>query len=339
MAMKERIERRIVEFTVARAIKDIRDNPARGIRNLVEKGQEIAAGRFQPEFLAAIHSLMDRPDSPYFELTERTIRQTEQAKLEGFGINMGYNAMSGGVKTIREVERKYCYNVPWILGISCGAGSALSSEKISFIVSEGKKLGIFAYGLEHSSGDVCGVLPVILKHEDCAFMLFASGESLSDAAVSRLSKCRNLMVMVSTDTPAYEKVCEKLRTEKMLYGVCGSYGDDNLDDILSDSWLERVMASQPLFAFLKPGPSAGEDTRAAVKDYVVNRRMHPKFASIVGDIPSDALAVDGAVSEGDCSAMFDSEGQLLGYSRRYAGAEFNITKNPLRDIFKTAFPK
>lgn len=339
MAMKEKIERKLVEFTVSRAIKDIRDNPARGIRNLVEKGQEIAAGRFQPEFLAAIHSLMDRPDSPYFELTERTVKQTEQAKLEGFGINMGYNAMSAGVKTIREVENKYRYNVPWILGMSCGAGCALGAEKISSIVSEGKKLGIFAYGLSHSSGDVCGVLPVISKHDDCAFMLFASGEALSDVAISRLSKCNNLMVLVSADTPAYERVCAKLRAQKMLYGVFGSYGDDNLNDILTDAWLEKVAASQPLFALLKPQPVASEDTCAAVKDYVRKRRMQPKFATIAGEIPSDALFIDGVVSEGDCSAMFDPEGQLFGYSRRYAGAEFNITKFALRDILKSAFPK
>lgn len=339
MAVKDKITRKFIEITVRRAIKDIRDNPARGIRNLVEKGQELGNGKFQPEFLQMVHDLLESSDSPYFELTSRTAKQVNQDTLEDFGINMGQNGFTNGVKVIREIEEKYRYNIPWIIGLSYGAGAALSPDNIGGAVSDGKKLGIFSYALIHTSGDVCSILPVITKHDDCAFILYASGEALSDSAVDRLSRIHNLMVAVSTDTPAYVRACQKLRDARMMYSVCGFYGDDNIDAVLSDKWLEDVMQAEPMFSFLAPRADADDYMRNKVSEYVKERRTQPKFATIPIDIPSDALFIDGVVSEGDCSAMFDSEGQLYGYARRYAGAEFNLMRNTLRSIFITAFPK
>lgn len=339
MAMKDKITRKLIDFTVSRAIRDIRNNPVRGIRSLIEKGQELSGGTPQRKFLEMVQSLLEDHESPYFELTSRTVRQVEQNTLEGFGINMGFNACSLGVRTIRELEKKYNYNIPWILGLSYGDGAALNTEKLCSVISEGKRLGIHAYVLIHNGGDACSILPAIIRNDDCAFILFISGEALSDMAVSRLAHCHNLMFAVLTETSACTDACRRLKDLKALYSVYGYYGYDNIDSILSDEWLETVAGVEPLLALLAPREDADEYMRERVTEYVKERRTRPRFVTIPVDIPSDTLYVDSVVSEGDCSAMFDISGQLYGYARRYAGAEFNLTKNQLRDVLKTAFPK
>lgn len=339
MAMKDKITRKFIDFTVSRIIKDIRENPARGIHNMIDKVRELAGDDLPSEVLNTARSMADDPDSPYFKLTARTVRQVEQNALEGFGINMGYNACSAGVKTIRELEDKYKYNIPWILGLSYGSGTALGVEKLCSVVSEGKKLGIHAFALIHSCGDVCAALPAITRNEDCAFMLFISGESLTDTAVSRLVRCHNLMFAVLTETPACAAACRKLKDARALYSVYGHYGDDNIDSILSNEWLKTAADCEPLCSMLTPREDADEYMRERVAEYVGQRRTRPELVTVPVDVPSDVLAVDSAVSDGDCSVLFDATGQLYGYARRYAGAEFNLTKNQLRDILKTAFPK
>lgn len=340
MAIKDIVARKLIEITVGRAIKDIKEDPARGIRNLIENGQEIGiSGKLQPEVLQTVNSILDDTDSPYYKLVDRTFKQVDQATLMDFGINIGQNSFSVGLKTIREAESKYRYNIPWIVGFTYGAGTALNTEKLGSTVADGKKLGIFTYGLMHTSGDVCSVVPLLTRHDDCAFVIFTTGEALTDAAIARLSRCRNLMVAVSIETQAFVSACRRLKDSHMLYSVYGYYGDDNIGDILSDKWLEMVTPAEPVFSFLSPSPGTDEDMRDQVADYVKKRRFEPKFSTIAVDIPSDALAIDGVVSEGDCSAMFDAEGQLYGYAHRYAGAEFNLLRSPLRGVLMLAFPK
>ena len=338
MAIKDIVSRKLIEITVARAIKDIKDNPARGIRNLIENGQDIG-GKFQPEFLKSVRDVLEDTHSPYFTLASRTITQVDQASLMGFGINVGQNSFSVGLKTIRETESRYQYNIPWTVGFLYGAGSALNAEKLANIINDGKKLGIYTYGLIHTSGDVCSIIPVVTKHDDCAFVILATGEALSETAISRLSRCHNAMLTVSTETPAYVRACRLMKEHHMLYSLLGYYGDDNINEILSDAWMESIMPSEPVFSFLMPRPGTDEYMRGQVSEYVNARRNQPKYPTIPVDVPSDALFIDSVVSEGDCSAIFNSEAQLYGFSHRYAGAEFNLLRSTLRAVFMLAFPK
>jgi len=339
MAMKDKITRKLIDITVSRAIKDIREDPRRGIHGLIDKLREQAGDKLRPEVLETARAMLENPDSPYFKLTARTVRQTEQSALEGFGINMGYNALSAGGGTIRELEKKYSYNIPWIVGLSYGQGAALGSDRLCSVIGEGKRLGIYSYALIHTCGDVCAALPAISKNDDCAFLLFVSGEALSDAAVSRLARCHNLMFAVLTETPGCAAACGRLRDSRALYSVYGHYGDDNIDSILSGEWMKTAAGFEPLLSMLAPRGDADDYMREKVTEYVRERRAQPEFVTVPVEIPSDVLYVDSAVSEGDCSVMFDASGQLYGYTRRYAGAEFNLSKNQLRDILKTAFPK
>lgn len=71
--MEKNISGMLVETVVKKALKNIKDNPERGIRNLVDRALQFSSGRFQKNFFAVAQAMLQNENSAYYGLVRDTV--------------------------------------------------------------------------------------------------------------------------------------------------------------------------------------------------------------------------------------------------------------------------
>ena len=100
------LDRTIIEATVERALSEIRADPERTLRRLVDMGQGFANGPFQRHFFEAAQHMLENESSAYYQLLKRIVTEVNHEKLKTFGMNLGYNGCTKGVQSSYEATSK-----------------------------------------------------------------------------------------------------------------------------------------------------------------------------------------------------------------------------------------
>lgn len=109
------MNRSMAEAIVRRSLYGIQTDPKRTIRNLVDLGRETASGPLQQKFLGIAQQMLRQKDSPYYALVQDTVRRVDAERLMAFGMNLGWNSLTQGARTIRAEEARRGHNIPWAL--------------------------------------------------------------------------------------------------------------------------------------------------------------------------------------------------------------------------------
>ena len=103
--MKNTMSRILIESTVKRTIKSIRNDPKRSIRNIIDMALQFSDGRFQQQFFTTAQTLLKNENSAYYSLVSDTVLNVYENRLLTFGMNLGYNSCTFGARKIRENEQ------------------------------------------------------------------------------------------------------------------------------------------------------------------------------------------------------------------------------------------
>lgn len=173
--MKSDMTRVLVESTIRRTLKAMRESPEREARNLVDAGAQFSTGRFQTRLISHAQRMLQNSKSAYYALVKDVVTYADHDNITTFGVNLGYNSCTKGARLIRETEREKGFNIPWALHLM------VSQEKLAgdpglypSILREGTSLGIYTY-LLFVPGEAQAVLPLVMEYPDCAFLLFLEG--------------------------------------------------------------------------------------------------------------------------------------------------------------------
>ena len=99
--LKKDMNRILVEGTIRRTLKSMKESPERTIRNLVDLGLNFSNGRFQTRFLKAAQEMLHNQKSAYYSLVKHVAASVDHDLLTTFGVNLGYNSCTLGAKRIR----------------------------------------------------------------------------------------------------------------------------------------------------------------------------------------------------------------------------------------------
>lgn len=144
--MKSDMTRVLVESTIRRTLKAMRESPEREARNLVDAGAQFSTGRFQTRLISHAQRMLQNSKSAYYALVKDVVTYADHDNITTFGVNLGYNSCTKGARLIRETEREKGFNIPWALHLR------VSQEKLAgdpglypSILREGTSLGIYTY--------------------------------------------------------------------------------------------------------------------------------------------------------------------------------------------------
>ncbi|HTN04060.1 MAG TPA: radical SAM/SPASM domain-containing protein, partial [Planctomycetaceae bacterium] len=160
------------------------------------------------------------------------------------------------------------------------------------------------------------LLEILAKHPDCYFQVFTNGHFITDEVARELRKMGNVTPLISIEgtelvsderrgrSNVYSKSMQGIENclkHKLLTGVCTSVCQTNIDDMLNEAWIDRLIKMGVLYTWFhvyrpmgpKPEPALAltREQQLRIRRFVVEMRTK-KAIGIV-------------------DAYYDGEGQAL----------------------------
>lgn len=336
--MENSMSRFLVGSIVKRTLKEMKENPDREIRNLVDMALQFSDGRFQEDFFTTAQTMLQNENSAYYQLVREVVTHADTDRLYTFGMNLGYNGCTVGAQRIRENEKNLGCNIPWTVPIQVSTDHfAEKASKYQAAIRSGEKLGIYFWGFFCGSQPKC-VLPLVKAHPDSAFCLFCEPEGLTSEFLDEAGESYNLMLVIRYDEDAGD-LCSQLRDLGLLYSAWISYGQKDLESIVNGDLFYSVEQFSPAFTVLLPERGCSGPVWRLVYQTVQQARREQRYHTMLWDLWGDISTVDQIISGDACCVFFDKDGNLCDGSGPVKSSQHNLFQNDLKDIFVGACPK
>ena len=332
--MENSMNRILVTTIVKNAIHNLKKDPDRTTRNLVDMASRFADSRFQEHFYGRIQDMLQNESSAYYALVRNSISKVNEETLLTFCMNLGYNGLYLGASKIRKQEKELGYNIPWIISLTIQEGRVYDPHHK--LIRQGEKMGIHSWYL-FSDHAIHECITIAESHPDSSFVIFCGSHEVDGAVLDIVSDCRNIALVVPFDKDA-DVVCDLLHHAEILYGLYYSYQESDLPAIESGELLEEMQQLHPVACIFKPKFPCQTELQQRIYNWIVTARMEQKHQTIPFELYGDIQLVDSVISDNPIWVGFDEYGQLntnSGVDRTYG---LNIFVNDLPEILKRAFP-
>lgn len=337
--MQQTLTRSLVEAIVRNKLCDLKKNPERTTRNLVDMALHFSKGRFQKNFFNIAQTMLQDESSPYYQLIYHLASSVDKERLISFGMNLGYNSCTYGANIIRENEQKYHFNIPWYITLELNEDILTNKSDIYCnVITEGKKLGIFTWSII-THGHLEAFIPLLEKNKNCAFFLFCSPSEICEKTLDRLSVLNNFMIVVEYNENEHETFYT-LQQREFLYAACVCYDDETIPEILNDELLCSINETNALLAIFLPLRTCSEEGRKKVSAYAIESRNSPIYKTLPYDYFRDNRTIDCIISSDSCTIWFDTSGKLLNRKMQDQLPEHaTLFNTALEQILKTTCQK
>jgi hypothetical protein len=336
--MKNRIQKILVVNTVKKALKSIKHNPERGVRNLVDMALQFSDGRFQKEFFTVAQTMLRNETSAYYDLIKDAISHVDTEMLYTFGINVGYNSCTAGAQRIRENEKALGCNIPWAMFVHMDTQQFEKyKQKYDDLIFEGEALGIYTWMFfaSHHPGKT---FSLVKKHPDSAFCIFCEMKDVPLIFLQEAISLKNLMIIIRFDENATD-ICAKLRTNRLLYSVWYQYRQQDTESILNGDLFCATQQLSPIFTVLIPDKKCPAEVRQSMYSAVKQARSAQSYRTIAWDLHGDNDLIDTIISDEACPIYFNKDGAVCNWDKANERGHYNIHQSGLTDILMNAYPK
>lgn len=326
------MRRAIVRTAVQRGIREVQENPKRGIRKMVDLGSHLSKGRFQKSIFQVMQKELSNPSSAYYALTMHVVSTVRPEFIEHFGINIGYNSWTHGAEVIRQHEAEHKYNVPWcmVLDLERGVGFDVDS-----VMSQGEQLGIYTYFV--FTGDptaVAGLFPIFNKHRDCAVFLLMPDYRLPQVNYENVG---NVMMLLPCADEGTIKSAKELARRRCLYGLWTRYDEQNAAHILNGDLEKLAVALGAPVVFVAPAADTSAEVMKSISDYTWQVRESMKTPAFVVELFSTIEEIDRVISVESCMLGIAADGTV--FTAQGLNENINIKGIALVDVLMCTMPR
>lgn len=301
-----------IRSAVSKGIRDIRRDPNRSLRRLVDLGIQFGRGSYQQTFFADAQNALKHRNSGYYALVSSLIRSVDEQTLETLGLNVGYMSWTLGAQKIRAYEKDNGINVPWTLLLKLDEPP---TEPLDFdgLVSQGQNLGIYTYFLfvGQKGLPLTSLLAMAERFGNCAFFLLAADEMTNDLLFQSAALPRNMLFVPRGDTPRSAQISAELIQKKRMFGFHCEYNATNAEHLLSHVFLQNIIQQGTPFLFLIAAADCDRATRNLVHSRVLALRAQGRYPLFPVDLYQDVQQVDHIISNESCLLALDVNGAVL----------------------------
>lgn len=333
-----RISIKMIEAAINKGIRDIEDNPKRGIRNLVDLASHFANSPFQKDILKLMQTMLANLYSPYYDIVLNLINNVDHDIIKSFGINLGYMSWTYGAGKIRKHKTEHNYNVPWtiIFDFREESENKLDIDDIKRIIKEGKEIGIYSYMFFLNKID--DFSQVIKDNPDCAFILYVSSDILTEENIGKIKLYKNTFFAVlygsSTNLNTLNSSINLLGENKFLFGIYSYYGDENVNDIFSNRWINKIIGdidNNISFGILLKSENCSKKNASLVQNYVLSSKMNQEHSTFLIDLYKDIAKINIYISKESSLFTIMDNGDTYSCVTP-SGEKLNIKNNSLVKI-------
>ncbi len=267
----------------------------------------------------------------YLRMAKRVLLETDKRLVAKFLWNMGVKGTLSVIKYKRRMKKGQFF--PPFLYVSilntcnlrcqgCWVDVSAKQEKISLeawnrLVNEAKQMGNVFFGIVGGEPFMHPqLLEMLAAHPDCYFQVFTNGHFITDEVAREMRRIGNVTPLISVE--GSEIVSDERRgrggvlsktmqgieaclRNNLLTGVCTSVCKTNIDDLVTEKWVDRLIEMGVFYTWFhvyRPmGPDACPDLcltpeqQLQIRKFVVEMRAKKPIAIV--------------------DAYFDGEGQAL----------------------------
>ena len=256
-----------------------------------------------------METVLRDPDGVLIQYINRIVDETDKNVLKTAFLNLGYEAMFSGTKTIHEFREKYGCNIPWLIlmdptsacNLQCrGCWAArygyklnLTLEEMDSIIRQGKELGVYFY--MYTGGEPLVRKDDLIKlcemHPDCEFVSFTNGTLVDEAFCKELQRVGNLALAISLEgfedsnddrrgQGVYERVMhamDLLKEYGILFGTSICYTTNNCETVTSPEFIkleiDKGVKFSMYFHYMPVGQGASPELMVTheQRDYMIKR--------------------------------------------------------------------
>ena len=295
---RETMTKAIIESVVQSFLKEMKRDPDRALRKLVDMGEQFAKGMFQSRLFALTQHMLQNEESVYYVLMRRLVDQTCLETLKTFGVNLGYLGCVRGAERIREKEAACAFHIPWAILVHLEEGQVFPLDEYDRMIQEGKADGVVTYLFDCQNPSALSFLiQLIQKEGDCAFGLSLSPSQVTEQLALQLEPLRNVLIILDTQQADFASAAERLRRHGCLYAGRREYWTpEDEQAICSGAWAALAADAGCALAFAYAGASCPDEICRRVQAALEGQRNEPTAPVILMNFYTDYLQVDQAIS-------------------------------------------
>lgn len=290
------VTRAVIRLEIQRTLHGMETTPKRSIRKLADLGKVCAKGSVQKEIFTTFQKLLKNPESSYYQCVEDLVKQTDPEILTTFGMNLGYNSWTYGVRRLRAGRHTSENQTLWISLFSYDALNDSDTKALDQQIRREKERGVYTYAFLPGAAKEAPALPaaVFRENPDCAFLWFFPADLVPDAAALP-EKFLNVMPLFSRRALGNTAFFEHLKKNRMLYGVYEPYSDQTEAEAISIKNIGLLSSfDTPFLFFLSENKKSAEDS--AVSRFVAETRLKQTCPFLPIDFYSDIMRIDKLIT-------------------------------------------
>ncbi len=305
----------MIDTAISRGLKEMADDPKRTIRKLADMGRQFSTGRFQPRIFEIIQTLLEKEDSPYYELLQYFLAHTDHENAKKFGINMGYYSWTYYARILRERSEKSGIAIPWSINfdidtryIESDNNNYLSIPKIRSIITEAREYGIntFAFTLQGGLTPGKELFNIFEDFDESAFFLFLGDSQITVAQQDKLKKCGNTLLLVNCSSEDAVATCDALNASGNLYSIYYNYKDEEIPLLEKRAFYEALSAFPSNMLFLISDNDSSNLAGPIVKEI----RMEQKCPYFIWELKYDSMQIGSIINDAPAYFSIDSKGNV-----------------------------
>ena len=228
---------KMINSTIDKAIRDLKDNPKKGLESLVVLANRFANNDFQKDLVENLQAMLTSSNDAYYNMIPSLINHVNPHTIKTFLINMAYNSWSYGGKKIKQYQKVYHYPIPWtiIFDFTTRTPGLLDNDTVIRIIAQGKRIGIYTYMF--FTDHIDNFSDILRQNPDCAFILYVSPTILTADNLSMITSYHNTFFSVlyepAVNMKAFINATNLLYDNQCLFGSHCYYSNENVEYILS----------------------------------------------------------------------------------------------------------
>ncbi len=267
----------------------------------------------------------------YLKMAKRALFETDKRLLWKLAWNMGFKGMRSVLKHKRRMKRGEFFPPFLYISItnSCNLRcqgcwvdvthpqQTIDLDAMSKLIAEAKQMGNAFFGIVGGEPFLHPQLMEILaRHPECYFQVFTNGQFITDDVAKELRRIGNVSPLVSVEgneivsderrgrDGVFSKTMAGLEAclrHKLLTGVCTSLCKTNIDDLLTEAWIDSLIEMGVFYTWFHVYRPMGPDPRP---EFALSKEEQRRARQFVVDMrATKPIAI--------VDAYFDGEGKAL----------------------------
>lgn len=251
---------------IGHAIQEIEADPKRGLRRVVDLGQDLVQGDTAREIFSFLQQVLQKQDSPCYALLERMVREVQHKSIQHFSVALGWDSWAEGGKLLRRSAEKQ----DWAKALTITEADTLRALRAEVKPDIAKGVRTFFVRVNSQKALYTALQ---LASEEMAMLLILPPSLIDNQTAARISLCHTVCTVLD-DQPERAKAQAILRRAKCLYGVYHVCTEEDCAASIM-AWMEQLEG--PFFAIVQE-----RDSREAqeIAQQIVAFRQNPTIPLI-----------------------------------------------------------